>query len=93
MEQILQIINVIATTEFLDKFQFILNKQNIDNPKYKQILTDWNLDSELFLTRNDAEIKILISSDDQLAKIYNQNSFNTKGAYNYFRYNELKKKI
>jgi hypothetical protein len=49
MQQILDIINVIATTDFQDKYDFLNEPQNRKNEwtRYLQQLNEWNLFSEI----------------------------------------------
>lgn len=90
MEQLLQIINAVATTEFLTKCDFLndhRNKQQ-DVALYKQRLSEWNLHSELKLVNNEAAIKEKIGTDKKLNRIFNQLIFKD-GEYNFDRYNTL----
>ncbi len=90
MEQLLQIINAIATTEFLTKYDFLNDYQNKrhDIELYKQGLSGWNLYSELKLINNEAAIKGKIGTDKQLNRIFNQLIFKD-GEYNLDRYKVL----
>lgn len=94
MTQLLQIINTIATTEFLNKYDFINNHQNkVTNLElYKQRLTEWNLHSELELVNNETTIKTNIGTNKKLIKIFNQLVFRD-GDYNIDRYSALQKLI
>jgi hypothetical protein len=49
MQQILDIINVIATTDFQDKYDFLNEPQNRENgwTRYLQLLNEWKLFSEI----------------------------------------------
>ena len=47
MQEILNIINSIATTDFMKNFQYIQDKQNIKEIKYKKILEQWYFNSTL----------------------------------------------
>ena len=47
MQDILDIINSIATTDFMKNFQYIQDKQNIKEIKYKKILEQWYFNSTL----------------------------------------------
>lgn len=90
MEQLLQIINAVATTEFLTKCDFLndhRDKQQ-DVALYKQRLSEWNLHSELKLVNNEAAIKEKIGTDKKLNRIFNQLIFKD-GEYNFDRYNTL----
>jgi hypothetical protein len=90
MEQLLQIINAIATTEFLTKYDFLNDYQNkrYDIELYKQRLSEWNLYSELKLAANEATIKKKIGADKKLNRIFNQLMLKD-GEYNFERYNVL----
>lgn len=79
MEQILEIINVISTTEFLEKYQFINDCTNRNELRYTKILQEWNLYSELKLINNDNLIRQRIKTDRKLARLYNQKLFDNKG--------------
>lgn len=90
MEQLLQIINAVATTEFLTKCDFLndhRDKQQ-DVALYKQRLSEWNLHSELKLVNNETAIKEKIGTDKKLNRIFNQLIFKD-GEYNFDRYNTL----
>lgn len=89
MEQILEIINTISTTEFLEKYQFLNDDTNRNNDGYAVILREWNLYSELKLIDNDEIIKEQIGSDKRLNRLYNQKPFANDGVYNINRYNAL----
>jgi len=89
MEQILEIINIISTTKFLEKYQ-VLNNNGLGNKnKYMEILREWNLYSEIELINNDNLLIEKIRTNKSLIRIYNQKPFNNKGVYNVDRYNHL----
>lgn len=92
MEQVLDIINTIATTEFLAKFDFLNNHQNKLNSLalYKQRLREWNMLSELNLVKKETTIKAKIAGDKKLIRIFNQLPFKT-GEYNLERFIALNK--
>ena len=90
MEQILEIINAISTPDFMEKFQFLQNSSNKNNSRYRQILTEWFLFSEIELLEKDSKIQERIQTDKKLQKIYHQQIF--KGdEYNWQRASELSK--
>lgn len=91
MEQILAIINSIATVEFMTEYNFLNEQQNkIDNPqKYREILLCWNLFSELALFDKNTKIKSQIMESKPLMKTFNQMIFKD-GKYNYSRYEKLR---
>ncbi|HED37742.1 MAG TPA: TdeIII family type II restriction endonuclease [Ignavibacteria bacterium] len=94
MEQILEIINTISTVDFLDKYNYLTVNANRANQRYKDILAEWFLFSELELIGNDQIIKNRIAGDRKLTRIYNKQAFESnnskKGTYRFDRYNELK---
>lgn len=90
MEHILEIINAISNTEFLNKYQYLNENENRDKEEYKNTLRDWFLSSELELIECDSTIKNSIGDDKTLNKIYNQRIFDNKGNYNFDRYIQLK---
>ena len=89
MEEILQIINTIATTEFLEKFQFINDKSNIKDDKYIEIMTEWNMSSELKLVENRYNLAEKAKEDKKLRRLLNQTPFDSKGNYKIDRSNTL----
>jgi len=93
MEEILDIINSISTTEFLIKFQFLSDNANRNNPLYITQLTEWNLSSEIELINSNAAIIQAIGTNKNLTRIYNKTAFDGKGNYNRDRYTELKQLI
>jgi len=91
MEQILTIINSISNVNFLDKFRFLNNNENRNNPEYLKILNDWFLFSEKKLIENNYKIKKIIENDRSLTRIYNKTAFDNNGNYSIDRYNELER--
>uniref|UniRef100_A0A7V2ZMR1 type II site-specific deoxyribonuclease n=1 Tax=Ignavibacterium album TaxID=591197 RepID=A0A7V2ZMR1_9BACT len=89
MEDILEIINTIATPSFLNKFQYLSNNSNRQLPEYKRQLEEWNLYSEIELINNRDSVIKNISSNKNLLRLYHNNIFDNKGAYNFERYTEL----
>lgn len=90
MEDILEIINRISTTAFLDKFQLLNDNTKRETVEYLKQLEEWNLFSELELIKNINLIKSKIDKDKRLTRIYNKISFDKNGNYNFERYSELK---
>jgi len=84
MQEILKIINSIATPDFMQNFQFIQDKQNIKNDKkqYREILAKWCLYNELRIFDNYNEISIKVKNDRKLLRIFNKSPFNNRGKYN-----------
>lgn len=91
MEQILAIINSIATVEFMNEYNFLNEQQNkIDNPrKYRELLLRWNLFSELDLFDKESELLAQIKNNKSSMKIFNQMIFKD-GKYRRDRYENLK---
>ncbi|MBN2009798.1 TdeIII family type II restriction endonuclease [candidate division KSB1 bacterium] len=89
MQQLLDIINSISTTEFLDKFQYVMSNQNRTESKYPEILKEWHLTSEVELINHTKTIKSKTENDKRLTRIYNQSPFKKDGNYNKDRYNTL----
>jgi hypothetical protein len=89
MEQILKIINIISTTEFLEKYQVINDNDLRNENRYIEILREWNLYSEIELINNDPLIRERIKIDKKSIRLYNQKPFKNKGVYNIDRYNAL----
>ena len=93
MEEIIEIINTISTTAFLDKFKLLSDNSNKKINEYLIQLNEWNLFSEIELFHNDDTILRKINNNKILTRIYNKNSFDGNGNYNWSRYNELKQYI
>lgn len=90
MDEILDIINAVSTTEFLEKFKFLSDGTNRIKPDYITQLKEWHLYSEIELINNNATIIQKIANNKTLTRIYNKNSFDSKGNYSWDRYNELR---
>ena len=90
MEQILEIINNIATPDFLEKFRYLKSGENRYHQDYIQLLDKWFLSSEKELVQNDGKIKDKIENDKRLTRIYNKQPFESNGKYRFERYIELK---
>jgi hypothetical protein len=82
METILDIINSIATPDFLDKYNFIQNKSNYNNGKYIEILNSWFLFKEIQIIKNNNNLKNKIPHNFNYQKYYNQKIFSSDGEYN-----------
>jgi hypothetical protein len=83
MQEILNIINSISTPNFMKNFQFIQDKKNLENrDKYRKILKNWYLYSELKIFDNFYEIRNKIRNDKIFLRIFNKSPFNNKGKYN-----------
>lgn len=91
MEEILDIINTISTTSFIDKFKLLNDDRRKGTAEYLTLLSEWNLFSEIELNTNQLTILEKIYRNTKLTRIFNKKSFDTKGNYNWDKYNELKK--
>ncbi len=91
MQEILAIINNIATPNFIDELTFLTEPKNrIEHKKdYLQLLQKWFLFQEYDLINQDEQIKQKITTKN-LANIYNQSCFKD-GEYKLQRVQELLK--
>jgi hypothetical protein len=91
MEQILEIINAIATPEFLNKYNYLNESNNSMNDieHYKDLLQEWFLFREIDLLSNNTSILQKVGSNSKVEKIFKQPIFKN-GDYNSTRYNSLK---
>jgi hypothetical protein len=92
MEDILDIINTISTTKFLEKYRLIVNAQYKNTPEYVKQLHEWNLFSEKLIIENYDLIKDRLDTKI-LIRVFNKTAFDSKGNYNWDRYNTLKEYI
>lgn len=76
MDELIYIINTIATPAFMNKYNSIQEKSQ----GYENILTEWFLSSEKYIFDNKNRI------DNSLKRIANQSIFKTDGSYNNKRY-------
>jgi hypothetical protein len=90
MQQILDIINIIATPQFIDKYNFLNDPQNKinKNDQYKKQLKEWNLFSEIRLCENETILLNKILKDKRLVRKFNQTIFKD-GEYNKDRFTAL----
>lgn len=89
MEEILQIINTIATPDFLLKFQLLQDNSKRTAMEYISQLIDWNLFSEKELIENDSALQAKLTTSP-LKRNYNKIAFDKEGKYNWERYYILK---
>lgn len=94
MQQLLDIINKIATPQFIEKYDFLNNTNNKElfKDQYLSYLSDWNLFSEVVLIENCETIKPKIAGRRNLIRVFNQPIFKD-GNYNRERYNILESLI
>lgn len=93
MQQILDIINIIATPKFMDTYVFLADEKNrkINSPQYKELLDNWFLFSELELLENNLVIEENAKGTDRTK--YNQSMFDADGKYRWERYRKLIKLV
>jgi len=95
MEQILDIINTIATPQFYEHYQFLANSQNaIDSTQeYIALLEKWFLFRELTLLGHLGDVNKIYTYDKKTKNIFFQPVFKTStadsGKYNENRLNNL----
>jgi hypothetical protein len=92
MSQLLDIINRIATPDFLDNYNYLNDSANRSNTEYTDLLNDWMLYGEKMLVENDDILNRLIINDSSLTRKYRQPMF-IKGGYNSTRYRVLTEAI
>ncbi len=93
MEEILEIINTISTTSFLNKFKLLTDNTKRLTSEYRNQLFEWNMFLELELIDNNNKIIQNIGTDITLTRIYNKMAFDKKGNYNAYRYMILRQLI
>ena len=89
MEEILKIINTIATPDFISKFHLLQDNLKRTKPEYISQLIEWNLVSEKKLIENDTILQTNLTTSI-LKRNYNKIAFDKDGKYNWERYNTLK---
>ncbi|MBS4027357.1 MAG: TdeIII family type II restriction endonuclease [Ignavibacteriales bacterium] len=94
-QQILDIINSIATSEFLDEYNFINDYRNleIDKDRFTNILERWKLLSELKIAGNFEQINSLGQTIKNVSKYLNQTVFDAEGKYKINRSKRLSELI
>lgn len=90
MEEILEIINIISTTAFIDKFKLLIDESQKETQEYLDLLVEWNLHSEIELNTNRTIILENIEGNAPLTRIFNKKSFDVKGSFNWDKYFALK---
>lgn len=95
MQQILDMINIIATPAFIEEFDFINDRENFikQKDKFINLLNKWNLYREKELLENIDKINSLLSNNKNLIRVFNQNCFDNKYNYNIQRYYKLKELV
>jgi len=77
METILEIINSIATVDFIENFDFLQQKENATDKKseYINLLSKWFLLREIILVENRESIRSKTSSNKRIVRVFNQDVF------------------
>ncbi len=91
MEQILEIINAIATLEFMNKYDYLNENQNClnDTENYKNLLQKWFLFREIDLLNNNSTILGRVRGISKAERVFKQPILKN-GDYNSTRYDSLK---
>ena len=92
METILEIINAIASIDFIEKFEKIQSKDYSD-ADYLHLLEEWFLFREKELATNNQIFADKINLDKIKRRYYNQSVFKNNDGYNSKRYDQLKELI
>lgn len=87
MQEILGIINSIATPSFMDKYSVINSFNGNYSDDIIRVLEEWHLHSELDISHNCTQIKAIIASNRMLTKTYHQSIL--RPSYNTDRYQTL----
>lgn len=97
METILEIINSIATVNFVENFDFLQEKENatLRKVEYLSLLKEWFLTREAFLVENRELIHEKIDGNKRILRIFNQDIFNIKREDDKYKveYNENRRAI
>ena len=97
MEIILEIINSIATVNFVEEFDFLQSKENAVNDKneYINLLKRWCLLREIRIVENRENIYANIHNDKRTLRIFNQDIFIIKREDDKYKveYNENRRNI
>ena len=75
MSDLLSIINDIATTDFMENFNYINDPDNRGSYKYINILKQWKIYSELEMTNAKDKIEREISTNKSLQRVYNPDRY------------------
>lgn len=89
MSDLLDLIRVIATPAFMDKFSFITNTNNLINEpkKFISILNDWSLVDEIKISNN--VLKVLALHSIKTERLLYSSIFSDDGKYNSGRCEKL----
>ncbi len=95
MQEILKLINAIATPKFMDDYEFVKDPINEikDSVRYRSILAIWYLSEQLRLLENHEIITKNLAIHKNFGKFYNQTIFDDDGNCNYKRLSRLNELI
>lgn len=84
METILEIINSIATSDFMTEFKFLQDNSNAvnDTNKYVRILEKWYLGREKLVVENQDRLLFTTQNERIATRTFNQSVFDNNGEYN-----------
>jgi len=88
MNEIINIINTIATPQFETKYKILSDSTKWENTEYFTLLKDWNLYTEIELIENKSLIKSKLNKVQ--LRLLEKSCFNDKGDYNWSRACDLK---
>lgn len=90
MEQVLTIINTIATPDFMENYGFIVDPINLskDKRRYSNLLDKWGLMREKQIALNIEELQKVSKINRRIERALNNPVFKT-GEYNISRYEAL----
>lgn len=93
MEEIIKIINSIASIDFIENYEFLNESKNRTDhsDEYKMLLEQWNLFSELEMF-DELQFEMLFNETKAFTKIYKKKIFKD-GKYDGKRFEELKSLI
>ena len=92
MNEILEIINTISTTNFFTKYLLLRDNTKRNTLEYCIQLQEWNLFSEKLLIDHNDLLQLKLTTSNLIRK-FNLTTFDSKGNYNWDRYDTLKRLI
>jgi len=88
MNEIINIINKIATPQFEDKYKMLTDSTKWGNNDYNTLLKEWNLNTELELIENESLIRR--NPNKVQLRLLDKSCFTSKGDYDWERAYDLK---
>jgi hypothetical protein len=93
MQQILDIINTIATPSFMSEYRLLNDCFKRRADEYAALLLQWNLFSEHALIEKDEHVRKAIKNNKKLQNTYLKLPFDSQGKYQWERFYTLIKQI